>query len=58
MTKQRKKTTQINKIRNEKVHIITNSNEIQRIIKKYFRNLYSSKLEILDEMVKFLDACN
>jgi hypothetical protein len=27
-------------------------------MRKYFENLYSSKLENLDEMNKFLDACN
>jgi hypothetical protein len=26
--------------------------------REYFENLYSSKLENLDEMDKFLDACN
>jgi hypothetical protein len=37
--------TQINKIRDEKGDITTNSNEIQRIMKEYFENLYSNKLE-------------
>jgi hypothetical protein len=59
MTKwRREKKTQINKIRDERGHITTNTNEIQRIIRKYFENLYSSKLENLDEMDKFLDAYN
>jgi hypothetical protein len=35
-----------------------NTNEIQGIIREYFENLYSSKLENLDEMGKFLDAYN
>jgi hypothetical protein len=55
MTKCRREKSQIRKIRDEKGHITTNSNEIQRIIKKYFENLYSSKLE---EMDTFLDAYN
>jgi trans-2-enoyl-CoA reductase len=38
------------------MHITTNTNEIQRIVREYFENLYSSKLENLDEMDKFLDA--
>jgi hypothetical protein len=58
MTKQSGEKTQINKIRTEKRDIITNTNEIQRIITEYFENLYSSKLENLDEMDKFIDAYN
>jgi hypothetical protein len=45
MTKWRRENTQINKIRDEKGDITTNTNEIQRIIREYFKNLYSSKLE-------------
>jgi hypothetical protein len=56
MTKWRRKNTQINKIRNEKWDITTNTNEIQRIIRKYFENLCSNKLENLDEMDKLLDT--
>jgi hypothetical protein len=40
----------------KKGDITTNTNKIQRIIREYFENLYSSKLENLDEMDKFLDA--
>jgi hypothetical protein len=32
------------------------TNEIQKIIRKYFKNLYSNKLQILEEIDKFLDA--
>jgi hypothetical protein len=35
--------------------IKTNTKEIQKIIRDYFENLYSSKLENLEEMDKFLD---
>jgi ubiquinone biosynthesis protein Coq4 len=37
---------------------ITQSNETQRIIREYFENLYTSKLENLNEINKFLDAYN
>jgi hypothetical protein len=42
----------------KKVDINTNTNEIQRIIREHFENLYSSKLEYLDEMDTFPDAYN
>jgi hypothetical protein len=58
MTKQRREKTQINKSRDEKRDITTNSNKIFRIIREYFENLYSSKLENLEEMDKFPDAYN
>jgi hypothetical protein len=52
----RKEKTQINKIRNEKGMIAANTKEIQGIIRDYFEKLYSNKLEILEEMEKFLDT--
>ena len=45
----------INKIRNEKGDITTEPEEIQNIIRYYYKRLYSTKLESLDEMDKFLD---
>jgi hypothetical protein len=42
----------INKIRNEKGDITT---EIKNIIRSYYKRLYSTKLENLDEMDNFLD---
>jgi hypothetical protein len=47
--------SQINKIRNEKGAITTDTKEIQRIIRSYFRSLYSVKLEKLNEMGDFLE---
>jgi hypothetical protein len=58
MTKWRSEKTQINKIKDEKGYITTNTNEIQRLIREYFENLYSSKVENIDEMGKFLDTQN
>jgi hypothetical protein len=45
----------INKIRNEKGDITTNPEEIQNTIRSFNKRLYSTKLENLDEMDKFLD---
>jgi hypothetical protein len=47
---------QINKIRDEKGDMTTNTNKIHKIISEYFENLYSSKLENPDEMDKYLDV--
>ena len=45
----------INKIRNEKGDITTDPAEIQNTIRSFYKRLYSTKLENLDEMDKFLD---
>jgi CRISPR/Cas system-associated endoribonuclease Cas2 len=45
----------INKIRNEKGDITTEHEEIQKIIRTYYRRLYSTKLENQDEMDNFLE---
>ena len=45
----------INKIRNEKGDITTESEEIQKIIRSYYKCLYPTQLENLDEMDNFLD---
>jgi hypothetical protein len=58
LTKMRREKAQISKIRNAKGEIITNTTEIQGIIRDYFENLYSNKFENLEEMDKFLDTYN
>jgi hypothetical protein len=52
----RRKKAQISKIRNTKWKITTKTMEIQEVIRDYFQNLYSNKLENLEEMDKFLDT--
>jgi hypothetical protein len=56
MTKASREKTQINKTKNEKGEITTNTKENQVIIRDYFENLYSNKLENLEEMDEFLDT--
>ena len=55
LTRGHRESTLINKIRNEKGDITTDPEEIQNIIRSYYKRLYSTKLENLDEMGNFLD---
>jgi hypothetical protein len=52
--KMQKEKTQINKIRNEKGEITTNTKEMLGIISNYLENLYSNKLGNLEEGTNFL----
>ena len=58
LTKQKREKNQINKIRNEKGEITSNNVEIQRIIRDYYEQLYSSKMGSLEEMDRFLEKFN
>jgi hypothetical protein len=52
----RRENMQINEIKNEKKEIMTNTKEIQEIIRDYFINLYLNKLKSVKEMHKSLDT--
>lgn len=54
LTKRWIKNIKINKIRKEQGKT-TDTNKIKRIIRTYFKNLYSTKLEYLKEIDNFLD---
>jgi hypothetical protein len=55
LTKGHRDTILINKIRNENGGITRETKEIQKIIRSYYKNPYSTKIENLDEMDNFLD---
>ena len=50
--------TQINKIRNKKGDVTVDTTEIQRIIRDYYKKLYTNKMDNLEEKVKFLERHN
>ena len=56
-TKKREKI-QINRIRNEKGGVTTDTAEIQRIMRDYYKQLYANKMDNLEEMDKFLEKNN
>jgi hypothetical protein len=55
LTRGHRESIHINKIRNEKGDITTNPEEIQNTIRFFYKRVYSTKLENLDEMDKFID---
>ena len=52
----KKERTQINKIKNERGTITTNTAETQTIIGEYYEQLYANKMGNLEEMDKFLET--
>ena len=56
LIKKKRERMQINKIRNEKGEITTDTAEIQRIIRDYYKQPYANKLDNYKEMDKFLES--
>ena len=45
-------------MRNEKGEVVTDTGEIQRILRNYYKQLYANKMDNLEEMDKFLERYN
>ena len=58
LIKKKREKTQINRIRNQKGEVTTDTEEIQRIVRDYYKQLYANKMDNLEEMDKFLEKHN
>ena len=58
LIRKKREKTQVNSIRNEKREVITDTAEIQRIMRDYYKQLYANKQDKLEEMDKFLEMHN
>ena len=58
LIKKQREKNQINKIRNENGEIARDNTEIQRIIRDYYQQRYSNKMDNLEEMDNFLEKYN
>ena len=55
LIKKKRERTQINKIRNEKGEVTTDTAEIQSIPRDYYKQFYANKVDNLEEMDIFLE---
>ena len=58
LIKKQREKNQISKIRNENGEITPDNTEIQRIIKDHYQQLYTSKMDNVEEIDKFLEKYN
>ena len=58
LIKKKREKTQINRIRNEKWEVTTDTAEIQRIMRDYHKQVYANKMDNLEEMEKFVEKHN
>ena len=58
LIKKKREKTQINRIRNEKGEVTTDTAEIQRNMRDYYKQLYANKMDNLEEMDNFLENHN
>ena len=52
LIKKNREKTQINRIRNEKGEVTTDTAEIQRIMRDYCRQLYANKMDNLEQILR------
>ena len=50
LIKKKREKTQISRIRSEKREVTTDTAEIQRIMRDYYKQLYANKMDNLEEM--------
>ena len=58
LIKKKREKTQINRFRNEKGEVTTDTAEIQRVRRDYYKQLYVNKMDNLEEIDKFLEKHN
>ena len=54
----KREKTQINRIRNEKGEVTTDTAEIETVMRDYYKQLYANKMDNLEEIDKFLEMHN
>ena len=58
LIKKKREKTQINRIRNEKGEVTTDTAEIQTIMRDYYKQLFANKMDNHEEMDNFLEMHN